>query len=83
MFASAPVTSLKYTRSYLKDANDKAVETAGWGTHVASVKGWGQLGAYEDNEFYEEVHFMNMRRLYNEAKGKKTPGRPNTRAIKQ
>jgi len=50
---------------------------------VASVKGWGQLGAYEDNEFYEEVHFMNMRRLYNEALGKKTPGRPRARAIKQ
>ena len=47
------------------------------------LQGWGQLGAYEDNEFYQEVHFMNMRRLYNEAKGKKTPGRPNTRAIKQ
>lgn len=78
-----PHVSLKYTRAYLQDANDKAVETAAWGTHVASVKGWGQLGAYEDNEFYKEVHFMNMRRLYNEAKGKKTPGRPNTRAIKQ
>lgn len=82
VFNATPYVPLKYTRSYLKDANDKAVETAGWGTHVASVKGWGQLGAYEDNEFYEEVHFMNMRRLYNEAKGKKTPGRPNTRAIK-
>jgi len=80
---AAPHVSLRYTRNYLKDANDKAVETAGWGTHVASVKGWGQLGAYEDNEFYEEVHFMNMRRLYNEALGKKTPGRPRARAIKQ
>lgn len=80
---AAPHVGLRYTRGYLKDANDKAVETAGWGTHVASVKGWGQLGAYEDSEFYEEVHFMNIRRLYNEAKGKKTPGRPNTRAVKK
>jgi cyclase len=81
-FAAAPVVSLRYTRAYLKDANDKAVTTASWGTSVAAVKGWGQLGAYEDNEFYEEVHFMNMRRLYNEAKGIKTPGRPRARAIK-
>lgn len=80
---AAPHVGLKYTRAYLNDANDKAVETAAWGTHVASVKGWGQLGAFEDSEFYQEVHFMNMRRLYNEAKGMKTPGRPRTRAIKQ
>ena len=80
---AAPHVGLKYTRGYLKDANDKAIETASWGTHVASVKGWGQLGAYEDSEFYEEVHFMNMRRLYNQALGKDTPGRPRTRAIKQ
>jgi len=26
-------------------------------------------------EFYEDVHYLNMRRLYNEAKGIKTPGR--------
>ena len=78
-----PHVSLKYTRGYLADANAKAVEVVGYGTHVASIKGWGELGAYEDSEFYQEVHFMNMRRLYNEAKGLKTPGRPRTRAIKQ
>ncbi|HET9250811.1 MAG TPA: MBL fold metallo-hydrolase [Candidatus Eisenbacteria bacterium] len=80
---AAPHVGLKYTRGYLNDANEKAVEVAAWGTHVASIKGWGQLGAYEDSEFYQEVHFMNLRRLYNEAKGMKTPGRPRTRAIKQ
>jgi hypothetical protein len=34
-------------------------------------------------EFYEEVHFMNMRRLYNEAKGIKTPGRKNMHVFKR
>ena len=80
---AAPHVGLKYTRGYLHDANEKAVEVLGYGTHVASIKSWGDLGAYEDSEFYQEVHFMNMRRLYNEAKGLKTPGRPRTRAIKQ
>ena len=80
---AAPHVGLKYTRSYLHDANEMAAQNAAWGVNVASVKGWGQLGAYEESEFYQEVHFMNLRRLYNEAKGKPTPGRPRARAIKQ
>jgi cyclase len=76
-----PFRSLGYTRNYLKDANDRAVQFAAWGTTVAQVRDWGYLGPYEDSEFYTIVHFMNMRRLYNEAKGIKTPGRARAGAI--
>jgi glyoxylase-like metal-dependent hydrolase (beta-lactamase superfamily II) len=71
-----------WTKRYLLDAYDKAARVASWGTSIAAYKDWGYLGAYEDTEFYQEVHFMNMRRLYNEAKGIKTPGRPRARALK-
>ncbi len=75
--------AIQFTNHYLLDAREKAAKTAGYGTRVDAVREWGYLGAYEGLEFYEEVHFMNMRRLYNEAKGIKTPGRKNTRAIKR
>ena len=74
---------IQFTNHYLLDARDKAAKVASWGTAVGQVRDWGYLGAYEGLEFYEEVHFMNMRRLYNEAKGIKTPGRRNMHAIKR
>jgi len=71
-----PVRSIQYTRGYLRDAYDKASKMASWKTNIASVRDWGYLGPYEGAEFYNQVHFMNMRRLYNEARGMKTTGRP-------
>jgi glyoxylase-like metal-dependent hydrolase (beta-lactamase superfamily II) len=70
-----PIDAYRYTSSYLHDAYDKAKKEASWATNLNAVKDWGFLGPYEDSEFYAEVHFMNMRRLYNEARGIKTPGR--------
>ena len=83
VYAAEPWRSLKFTRSYLNDAYDKAAKEASWGTSVRAVKDWGYLGPYEASEFYTEVHFMNMRRLYNEALGKKTPGRVHSTTIKR
>lgn len=77
-----PLKGFRSTRGYLEDAYVLARRNASWGVSVSAVKDWGDLGAFQDAEFYAEVHFMNMRRLYNEALGIKTPGRPNTRAIK-
>jgi cyclase len=77
-----PADELRYTRGYLVDAYAKAAKMATWGTSVTAVRNWGYLGPYEDSEFYQEVHFSNMRRLYNEARGIKTPGRPHVRAVK-
>ncbi len=71
-----------WMKRYLEDAWDKASTVAGWGTNEIAYKDWGYLGAYEDTEFYVETHFMNMRRLYREAKGIKTSGRPRARALK-
>jgi len=76
-----PNRSLGYTRGYLRDASDKAAKTASWGTTVREVRDWGYLGPYEDSEFYAEVHFMNMRRLYNMALGIQTPGRSRAGAV--
>jgi cyclase len=78
-----PLEEIQFANHYLLDAREKAAKVAGWGTSVESVKDWGYLGPYEGMEFYEDVHYMNMRRLYNEAKGIKTPGRKNVRAIKR
>lgn len=78
-----PLDGVGYTRNYLTDAYEHAYKTASWGTSVSAVRDWGYLGPYEDNEFYADVHFMNMRRLYNEARGVKTPGRPQARAYKK
>ncbi|HMI31410.1 MAG TPA: MBL fold metallo-hydrolase [Candidatus Limnocylindrales bacterium] len=74
---------VQFTYRYLLDAREKAAKVAGWGTSTTQIRDWGYLGAYEGLEFYNEVHFMNMRRLYNEAKGIKTPGRKNARALKR
>ena len=71
-----------FTKRYILDATAKARTVAGWGTREQSYKDWGYLGAYENMEFYVETHFMNMRRLYNEARGIKTPGRRSARAVK-
>ena len=70
-----PVPAIRFTLSYLRDANEKAAKVAAGRTPVRAVRDWGDLGAYQGLEFYEEVHFMNIRRLYNEARGIKTPGR--------
>jgi len=71
-----------WMKRYLMDAWDKAQKVAAAGTKEIAFKDWGYLGAYENVEFYQETHFMNMRRLYNEARGIKTPGRPRARALK-
>ncbi len=78
-----PREGIQFTNHYLIDTRDKATKVAGWGTSLSQIRDWGYLGAYEGLEFYEEVHFMNMRRLYNEAKGIKTPGRKNMHVVKQ
>jgi cyclase len=80
---AAPVDELRFTMRYLDDSYEKAAKMASWGTSLNAVKDWAYLGPYEDAEFYEEVHFLNMRRLYNQARGLKTPGRPRLRAIKK
>lgn len=77
------IEGIQFTNHYLLDAREKATKVAGWGTSLDQIRDWGYLGAYEGLEFYNEVHFMNMRRLYNEAKGIKTPGRRNMRVIKR
>ena len=74
---------IAFTNHYLLDARAKAAQGASWGSRLDQVKDWGYLGAYDGLEFYSEVHFLNMRRLYNQAKGIKTPGRKNTHAIKR
>jgi hypothetical protein len=78
----ARIQAAGWIKRYLIDAWDKASTIASWGTKEIAYKDWGYLGAYEGTEFYVETHFMNMRRLYNEAKGIKTPGRPRARALK-
>ena len=80
---SDPATEFRFTLGYLKDSYAKAEKVASWGTSIKSVKDWGYVGPYEDAEFYAEVHFMNMRRLYNEARGVKTPGRTQGGAYKK
>ncbi len=74
---------IRFTNHYLIDTREKASKVAAWGTPLGQIRDWGYVGAYEGMEFYNEVHFMNMRRLYNEAKGIKTPGRRNMRVIKR
>lgn len=76
-----PYRSLGYTRSYLKDASAKATKSASLGIKLREIRDWGYLGPYEDSEFYAEVHFMNLRRLYNMALGIKTPGRSRAGAV--
>jgi len=78
-----PQASIQFIYHYLLDVREKASTVAAWGTKLNQIRDWGYLGAYEGLEFYEEVHFMNMRRLYNEAKGIKTPGRKNMHVFKR
>ncbi|MGE5175124.1 MAG: MBL fold metallo-hydrolase [Hyphomicrobiales bacterium] len=75
--------ALNFTKYYIQDARKKASEYAAWNASVLAVKQWGYLGAYEGLEFYDEIHWMNMRRLYWEAKGIKTPGRGRVSAIRK
>jgi metallo-beta-lactamase class B len=70
-----PLDGIRFTLGYLRDAQEKASELAASRTLLRSIKNQGYLGAYEGLEFYNEIHFMNIRRLYNEARGVKTPGR--------
>ena len=74
---------IAFTNRYLVDAREKATKSASWGQPLLQIKEWGYLGAYDGLEFYSEVHFLNMRRLYNQAKGIKTPGRKNAHAFKR
>jgi cyclase len=78
-----PADGIRFTRDYLRDADDKATRLAGWGTTISEPRMWGYLGPYEGMEFYQEVHFMNMKRLLAEAKGVKTKGRAKVRALRQ
>jgi hypothetical protein len=54
---------------------DRAAKLAGWGVAVGDMDEQGYLGPYEDAEYYDPIHFYNMRRLHQLAKGIETPGR--------
>ena len=70
-----PVPAIRFTLGYLRDVQEKATKGVVNRTPIIAVREWGDLGAYQGLEFYQEIHFMNLRRLYKEAKGIKTPGR--------
>ena len=76
-------TEYRFIRGYLTDAYARAAKMASQGMKLHAFKDWGYVGPYEDAEFYNEVHFMNMRRLYNEALGISTPGRAQPGAYKK
>lgn len=78
-----PVDEVMFTFNYINDARDKAAQMAAWGTTLTQIRDTAYLGPYQDMEFYQEIHFMNMRRLYNSARGIKTPGRQHTGAVKK
>jgi cyclase len=78
-----PLEAIRFTNHYLNDLRDQAAKAVAWGSRLNEVREWGDLGAYEGLEFYNDVHFMNLRRLYNEAKGIKTPGRRNMHVFKR
>jgi len=78
-----PIDEVKFTYSYITDAREKATKMAAWGTTVKQVRDSGFLGPYEGMEFYQEIHFMNMRRLYHAARGIKTPGRQHIGVAKK
>ena len=69
------IEGLMYTRRYLADAMDKAGQLAAWGVPVQEMEERGYLGAYEDAEYYDPIHFYNMRRFHQLSKGIETPGR--------
>ncbi|HEY7726880.1 MAG TPA: MBL fold metallo-hydrolase [Candidatus Eisenbacteria bacterium] len=64
-----------FTRRYLSEARSLAASRVSWNARPEGVFGWGELGAYEQFEYYDPVHFYNVRRLYLLAKGIRTPGR--------
>jgi len=70
-----PVDGIRFTLGYLRTTQEKAAELAAENVPLIAVDKVAGMGAYEGLEFYQEVHMMNMRRLYREAKGIKTPGR--------
>jgi cyclase len=82
-YLSEPVREIAYTWHYLQDSYDTAYKNASYGMQIDAVKYWGGLGSCEGDEFYQEVHFLNMRRLYNQIMGRKTPGRPWMRALRK
>jgi glyoxylase-like metal-dependent hydrolase (beta-lactamase superfamily II) len=69
------IDGLMYTRRYLVDAMDKAARLAAWNVSPQAMEDEGYLGAYEDAEYYDPIHFYNMRRLHQLSKGIDTPGR--------
>jgi len=75
--------AVAFTRLYLTSVQEKAEKEASWGSSLAEIRDWGDLGHFQGFEFYDEVHFLNLRRLYNKAKGLKTPGRPRPGAFYQ
>jgi cyclase len=70
-----PADGIRFTMRYLREAQEKAAEIVAAGVQLGAVARWSDMGAYQGLEFYEEVQVMNIRRLYKEAKGIKTPGR--------
>ncbi len=80
---TTPREEIQFTHHYITDAREKAAKVSEWNLPLRQVREWGYLGAYQGMEFYEEIHFMNIRRLYQEARGVKTPGRKNTGVVKK
>jgi cyclase len=72
---------LMFTRRYLTDAYRLAESRVSWNAQLKDVFGWGELGAYEGFQYYDPIHFYNIRRLYQLAKGIATPGRANPGVI--
>jgi cyclase len=72
-----------FTKRYLEAVKEQADKEGSWGTKLTDIRDWGDLGQFQGFEFYDEVHFLNLRRLYNEARGIKTPGRVRPSAFYQ
>jgi glyoxylase-like metal-dependent hydrolase (beta-lactamase superfamily II) len=75
------IEGLMFTRRYLWDAYRLAESRVSWNAQLKDVFGWGDLGAYEEFQYYDPVHYYNMRRLFQLAKGIPTPGRVNPGVI--
>lgn len=71
----AKIEGLMFTRRYLTDSYDLAANRVSWNAQLKDVFGWGELGAYEGLQYYDPMHFYNIRRLYQLVKGIETPGR--------
>jgi len=78
-----PIDEVRFTFDYINDARDKAAQMVAWGTNLTQIRDTAYLGGYQEMEFYQEIHFMNMRRLYYSLRGIKTPGRQHTGAVKK